>query len=241
MQGIYHLRNATLNIQIDKDFILVDLILGNKHSMSSYTEVFHPQKKPTLALPENCKSLLKNVTHCLITHQHSDHLDTDGINFLDENKISMSCSYLDATALKAKRLFMDKQTRCWVTRVYFNGTIEGIPAVHDYEEVAELMGNVMGYFIKLPNHKGIHLNSDTIFTKDVEYVLKQHKPKLSILACGTARLDKYKPILMQIEDTIKFIKTRVHVAMANHLETVNHCKTSRKTLIVSLKDDGLNG
>jgi hypothetical protein len=101
------------------------------------------------------------------------------------------------------------------------------------------MGNVMGFFIKLPNHKSIYLSSDTVYTKDIKYVFKHYKPDISVLACGSAQLDEYEPILMTMEDIINFISDAPGSVVANHLEALNHCPTRRKKLRRELIENNL--
>jgi L-ascorbate metabolism protein UlaG (beta-lactamase superfamily) len=239
MLKIHHIRNATLVIEVDENIILIDPLLGNKGSMPSYTKQFNPQKNPIIDLPENADELLDRVTHCLITHQHSDHLDKAGEKFLIKKDIPVTCSKLDAKHLKSKGLNIKQSLNYWKSEPFLNGSIQGIPAQHGYDEAIELMGNVMGFFIKLPNDKTIYLSSDTVFTKDVEYVLRQYKPEISVLACGSAQLDEYEPILMKMDDILKFISIAPGTVMANHLEAINHCPTSRKKLKQELQESGL--
>ena len=58
----------------------------------------------------------------------------------------------------------------------------------------------------LPNQKSIYLSSDTIYTDSVDKVLKDYKPEISVLACGTAQFDLFKQLIMDIDDILKFVK-----------------------------------
>ena len=98
----------------------------------------------------------------------------------------------------------------------------------------------MGYFIKLPNQKSIYLSSDTIYTTSVDKVLKKYKPNISIVACGAAQLDIFQPILMSMKDILKFVKNSPENVIANHLEAVNHCPTTRVELKRELEKNGLH-
>jgi hypothetical protein len=92
------------------------------------------------------------------------------------------------------------------------------------------MGKVMGYFIQLPNHPSIYISADTVLTNDVKRVLTELKPDVSVLACGSAQLDFGKPLLMNMNDLLEFIKLAPGKVFANHLEALNHCPTTRTEL-----------
>ncbi len=228
---IHHLRNATLIIEFENKVILVDPMLGKKATMPTFTYVrFKARKNPIVPLPESCLTILNKVTHCIITHQHPDHIDKAGERFLIENKIPVLCSIKDEAAFLKKGLNIIQTIEYWKSVDFLDGKIEGVPARHGYGYVAKPMGNVMGFYIQFPNQPSIYISSDTIYTKSVEKVLKEYKPDISIVASGTAQLDIFKPLLMTIEDIIKFIENSPNNVIANHLEAVNHCPTTRKEL-----------
>ena len=240
MLKIYHLRNATMLIETKTDVILVDPMLNDQGSMPSFTQVrFKPHKNPLVCLPDNSKKLLDKVTHCIITHKHEDHLDEKGEAFLKENKILVSCSIKDKDRFLEKGLNIINLVNYWTKINFLNGSIEGVPAKHGYGKVADLMGDVMGFFLSLPGEKSIYLSSDTVYTNAVDKVLKNYTPDISVLACGSAQLDDYKPILMDMNDIIKFIENAPGKVLANHLEALNHCPTTRNELRKALVNHGL--
>ena len=231
MLKIHHIRNATMVIETEKDVILIDPMLGEKGSWNTLTFFrFKPQKNPTVVFPSESKKILEKVTHCIITHKHPDHIDKSGEKFLRENKIPVTCSIKDQKHFKKKGLILSKSIDYWEESAFLGGTIEGIPAKHGYQFIAKLMGNVMGFFIKLPNQKSIYISADTIYTTAVDNVLKTYKPDISVVACGTAQLDLCKPLLMKMDDIIKFVKNAPNIVIANHLEAINHCPTTREEL-----------
>jgi len=240
MLKIHHIRNATLVIETEKDVILVDPMLGDKGSMATFTYFrFKAQKNPIVPLPEQCQKILGKVTHCLITHKHPDHLDKEGEKFLIKNKIPVTCSIKDKTIFKKKGLLIQQTIEYWKKTTFLGGTIEGIPARHGYGFVAKPMGNVMGFNLELPKQKTIYISSDTIYTKNVDKVFNDYKPDISILACGAAQLDLFKPLFMTMNDLLKFVKNAPGKVIANHLEAVNHCPTTREGLKHALDKKGL--
>mgnify|MGYP002639556015 CR=1 FL=1 len=241
MLNIHHFRNATMVIETEKDVILVDPMLGLKGTMPTFTFFrFKAQKNPIVDLPEKCNAILKKVTHCIITHQHPDHIDKEGERFLRQKNIPITCSIKDEKTFKKKGLNVVHAINYWEESNFLGGTIEGIPAKHGYGFIAKPMGNVMGFYIKIPNQKSIYISADTIYTDAVDKVLKEYKPNISIVASGTAQLDVFQPLLMRIDDIIKFSKNAPGKVIANHLEAVNHCPTTRDELRKELEKNGLS-
>ncbi|WP_338792063.1 MBL fold metallo-hydrolase [Bernardetia sp. MNP-M8] len=241
MLQIHHLRNATLVIETEKDVILVEPMLGKKGTLPTFTFFrFKAQKNPIVELPDNSQAILNKVTHCLITHAHPDHLDTAAERFLIKNNIPVTCSIKDEKLFKKKGLDVVQTIDYWKKSNFLGGTIEGIPAKHGYGFISKPMGNVMGFYIELPNQKSIYLSSDTIYTPSVDKVLKEYKPAISVIACGSAQLDIFQPLLMKMKDIVKFVQNSDGIVIANHLEAVNHCPTTRIGLQKELEKNGLS-
>ncbi len=222
-------------------FVLVDPMIGTKGSAAPPFAFIRsrPLRNPIVNLPRGAEKLIKKTSHCLITHQHADHMDKTGIQFLAETKTPVFCSELDAHQLLSKGINVVQTLKYWEELDFLGGTIMGTPCRHGYGYVAKPMGKVMGFLIKLPNEPSVYLSSDTIYTGDVKRVLKEFKPVISVLACGTAQLDVYKPLLMTIDDIVTFIKTAPGKVICNHLEAVNHCHTDRAQLTEVLKNEQL--
>ena len=228
---IHHLRNATLIIESENNFILVDPMLGNVGTQPPFTIFrFKPRKNPLVPIPGSSQPILEKVTHCLITHKHPDHIDKDAERFLKERNIPVVCSEKDSTHFRKRGLNVTQTLKYWVSENFLGGTIIGIPARHGYGFIASPMGNVMGFHIELPNTPSIYISADTIYTEDVDRALNELKPDVTVVACGTAQLDIGKPLLMTIEDIIKFVEQSPGKVIANHLEALNHCPTTRTQL-----------
>jgi len=231
MLKIHHLRNATMILETEKDVILIDPMLGDQGIMPPFTLFRHKAKRnPTVPLPKNSKLILEKVTHCLITHQHPDHIDSKGIEFLIKKNIPVTCGVKDEKAFKKRGLNVVQSLKYWDKQKFLGGTIEGIPAKHGYGFVAKPMGSVIGFYVKLPNQKSIYLSSDTIYTESVDKILKDYKPDISVLACGAAQFDLFKQLIMNVDDIIRFVKNTSGKVIANHMESINHCQLTRKKL-----------
>ncbi|OUS01003.1 MBL fold metallo-hydrolase [Flavobacteriales bacterium 33_180_T64] len=238
---IHHLRNATMVLETKDKVILVDPMLGKKGTAGPTFTLFRfkPQRNPILDLPHNAMEIVNKTTHCLITHLHPDHLDKAAEAFLKEKNTPIICSYKDANILKKRGLNVVQTVNYWKQTPFLDGTIEGIPAKHGYGFVAKPMGNVMGFYINLQDEKSLYISADTIYTDDVDKVLKRYKPGISVVACGSAQLDIFKPLLMVMDDIIRFVENSPGHVIANHLEAVNHCPTTREDLNLELSKRGL--
>ncbi|WP_299607312.1 MBL fold metallo-hydrolase [uncultured Aquimarina sp.] len=238
---IHHLRNATMVIETKDKVILIDPMLGKKGTAGPSFTFFRykPKRNPILDLPQNAMEIVHKTTHCLLTHLHPDHLDKAAEQFLKSKNIPIICSVKDEKILLKRGLNVSQVINYWKSSDFLGGTIEGIPARHGYGFVAKPMGNVMGFYIQLPNEKTIYLSSDTIYTQAVDKVLKQYKPDISVVASGRAQLDLFRPLLMTMEDIVKFVKNAPDKVIANHLEAVNHCPITREELTSELSKKGL--
>ena len=240
MLRIHHIRNATMIFETENDVVLIDPMLGGRGILPTFTFFRHKARKnPTVPLPENIDGILEKVTHCLITHLHPDHLDNRGVKFLAERNIPVICSVMDEKALKKRGLHVVQSLEYWEEQSFLDGTIQSIPAKHGYDFVSKLMGNVSGFYIKRPNQKSIYLSSDTIYTEAVDKVLSDYKPDISVLASGAAQFDLFKPLIMNEEDILKFVKNAPGNVIANHMESVNHCPMTRQKLKTMLTDQQL--
>lgn len=236
----HHLRNATLVIETDEHVILVDPMLGKRKTIAPFTIFrYKPKRNPLVALPKNSRDILSKVTHCLITHLHPDHIDKAGEVFLRRKNIPVTCSIKDEKVLTTRGLNIVQSLNYWEPQEFLNGKITGIPAIHGYGFIAKLMGNVTGFHIELANEKSVYISSDTIFTEHVQKVLVEFKPEISVVACGTARLDIGQPLLMRMNDILKFVALAPNQVFANHLEALNHCPTTRAELKNALAENGL--
>ena len=246
---IHHIRNATFVIESKENFILIDPMLSNKGELPPFAYFRHKARKnPLVELPANTNKILRKVTHCLITHSqklgvealtHTDHFDKKGQNFLVENRIPVVCPIQDASHLIKHNLQVDLAIDNWKTDDWLYGKITAIPAKHGHSWMHNFMANGVGYHIELPNEPSIYISGDTVYTSSVEKALTEYKPDIAVVASGSASLDFGGYILMSPEEIITFIRTAPGKVIANHLEALNHCPTTRNELKKKLKNEGL--
>ncbi len=237
---LHHLRNASLIIEHGAHFILVDPMLSKAASQSPFTLFrFKPRKNPLVELPPQAEAILAKVSHCLITHKHPDHLDKVAEQFLKDRAIPTLCSVKDETYFKRRGLPIEQTLPYGIAQEYLGGHIMGTPARHGYGFIAGPMGNVMGFYLELPGAPSLYISSDTIYTDDVAKILKEKKPDICVVACGSAQLDLGKPLLMTLDDIVRFVRDSPKHVLANHMEALNHCPTTRSQLKERLHQEGL--
>ena len=246
---IHHLRNATFVIESGHNFILIDPMLGTKGSLPPFSRIrFRALRNPLVELPPNASSILEKVTACLITHsqkfgikalQHTDHLDLAGQTFLREKHTPIVTLARDAKVLKKYGLYIQTELDFWKPRPLLGGEIVAIPALHGHGWVHKFMANGAGYFLQLPGEPSVYISGDTVYTPDVERALSELRPDIAVLAAGTATLDISQPILMTMDELLQFVRNAPGKVVANHLEALNHCPTTREQLRQTLEINGL--
>ena len=246
---IHHLRNATFVIESGEYHILIDPMLSDQGELPPFARFRHKsQKNPIVSMPDNAPGILGKTTHCLITHsqkfgikalQHSDHLDDPGESFLREGNIPVITGEQDASYLRKRGLNVVTALKYWQPERIFDGEITAIPALHGHSWIHNLMANGAGFFLQLPDEPSIYISGDTVYTKDVERALTEYQPDIAVMASGSASLDVGGPILMPVDELVTFAQNAPNKVIANHLEALNHCPTTRSQLKQELEKNGL--
>jgi L-ascorbate metabolism protein UlaG (beta-lactamase superfamily) len=247
---IHHIRNATFVIESGQHHILIDPMLSGKQTCPPFARWRHrPRKNPLVALPEKTPGLLSRVTHCLITHsqkfgikalQHIDHLDAQGEAFLRMNNIPVTTGSKDIPYLKKWGLNVVTGLQFWQPEPFLDGKITAIPTQHGHGWIHYLMANGAGFMLQLPGEPSIYISGDTVYNQHVDRALRELKPEVAIMASGGAGLDIGKPILMSLNELMTFVRNAPHKVIANHLEALNHCPTTRKQLKQELHKNNLH-
>jgi len=246
---IHHLRNATFVIASGENHILIDPMLSRKGELPPFAYFRHKSRRnPLVPLPDNAPAILDQVTHCLITHsqkwgikalQHTDHLDDAGASFLLKKNVPVLTRRQDASHLKKMGFNVVAALAYWQPTPLLGGEITAIPAQHGHRWIHALMANGAGYYLQLPGEPSIYISGDTVYTPDVDRVLTEFKPNIAVMAAGRASLDIGGPILMPMEELRTFVQKAPAKVIANHLEALNHCPTTRSQLQQALSHNGL--
>lgn len=246
---IHHLRNATFVIESGNAFILVDPMLSDVGELPPFAYFrYKMMRNPIVPLPDNTPGILEQVTHCLVTHSqkwgiepltHADHFDKAGKMFLQKNNIPIACRQQDASYMRKNTLTVETTVEYWQTEEFLNGRLTAVPALHGHSWMHTFMANGAGFFLELPDEPSIYISGDTVYTADVERALTELKPDIAVVAAGSARLDVGGPILMPLDEIVTFIRKSPGKVIANHLEALNHCPTTRLQLREELEKNGL--
>lgn len=239
---LHHLRNATFVLEAGDQRILVDPLVGRKGQAPPLAVVrSRPRLNPTVALPQNAPSVLEGVTAAVITHYrrgHTDHLDRAGRRLLKARGVPVWCRAGDERPLLRRGI--DARPVVDANAAFVGGgSITAFAAVHGYGLVARMMGPGAGYLVRLPDQPSVYISGDTVLTDTVRAVLTDERPDVAIMAAGTAQLDVGRPILMPLDEQMEFIRLAPGVVVANHLEAVNHCQTTRAQLAARIASEGL--
>lgn len=246
---VHHLRNATCVIESGKYHILIDPMLGERDALPPFARFRHRSRRnPLVPLPDSAAEVLGKVTHCLLTHsqkfgiralQHTDHLDAAGEAFLRERNLPVITREQDAAYLRRQGLNVVAGVRYWEEEKVPVGRVTAIPALHGHRWIHGIMANGAGYHLRLPDEPSIYVSGDTVYTRDVERALTELEPDLAVMASGSASLDVGGPILMTLEELVTFVRKAPGKVIANHLEALNHCPTTRAQLKRALEKNGL--
>ncbi len=246
---IHHLRNATFVIESGSNHILVDPMLSGKGELPTFTHFRHkPERNPIVSLPHNASQILDKVTLCLITHSqkmgielltHTDHLDSSGKSFLREKSIPVVCRQQDAAYMKKNGIRVEAKLNYWQVEPLLGGQITAVPSRHGHSWMHNFMANGAGFYLEVPDEPSIYISGDTVYTDDVDRALTEFKPDIAVVAAGSASLDVGGPILMPLEEIVTFVRVAPNKVIANHLEALNHCPTTRSQLKQTLENNSL--
>ncbi|MEZ8883707.1 MBL fold metallo-hydrolase, partial [Vibrio sp. 10N.247.311.13] len=128
----------------------------------------------------------------------------------------------------------------WQTIDFLGGKLTAVPALHGHGWIHKLMANGVGFFLELPNEPSIYISGDTVLTDDVRRALNELKPDITVVAAGRARMDVGQPLLMSIDEVMKFIRLSPNKVVANHMEALNHCAVTRPILKEAIYKNGLS-
>lgn len=246
---ITQLRNATIVLEFTADgrpvSLLVDPMLAPQGALPTLRYLGGQRRRnPLVDLPEGSDAVLARVTHALITHcqrGHFDHLDRAGKRLLRERAIPTACMPRDAGYLAARGIAV--QPLAGPGRQPFLGTghITPIACVHGHGWVGRLMEHGHGYLIEMPGEPRVYIAGDTVLTPDVRDCLTRLRPDVAVLPAGGARFDLGGEILMDGRDVLGACGLTPGMVVANHLEALDHCPTTRADLRAMAADAGLQG
>ncbi|WP_168566024.1 MBL fold metallo-hydrolase [Crateriforma spongiae] len=230
--NITQIRNATILLEIGEHRILVDPMLSPPSSLAGF-RLFRGErrKNPFTALPNNADELFKTATEVLITHEHPDHLDKPGVEWIKSRGLKLWCSSIDAPNLRRKGL--DARI---ITQDSGDLSVEVIPATHGHGMIGWLMGPVAGYYLAHPDEPTVYITGDTVLTNTVKSAIERLRPQVIVAPAGTANFGIGKDLMFSEAELIELAKLAPAKVVFNHLEAIDHCLMSRSKLRQMVND-----
>ena len=81
------IRNATIRLEYAGITILIDPMLGSKHSFGSFGGI---EDNPTVDMPISASDVLEKIDLLLVSHLHEDHFDAKAQEIVDTLLVKMN-------------------------------------------------------------------------------------------------------------------------------------------------------
>ncbi|MDP3653943.1 MAG: MBL fold metallo-hydrolase [Rhodoferax sp.] len=241
---ITQLRNATIVVHLGNRHILVDPMLAPAGALPPLRLLDGKRlRNPVIGLPAQADEVLRQVTHCLITHcqkGHFDHLDGYGKQWLRETQTPVICTPHDAAYLRQRGLNVQPLPDGHEEpSPFFEGRISTVRCTHGEGVVGRFMEHGVGYFIAMPGEPTLYLAGDTVLTPRIRDFVLRHQPQVSVVPAGGARFDVGQDIIMGQDEVLEFTRLSQGTVVANHLEAISHCPVTRSELRAAARQEGL--
>ncbi len=231
------IRNATLILDYAGSKLLIDPMLGPKHQFRSFAGI---EENPTVDMPIPAEDVIAEIDGVIVTHLHPDHFDAVAQEIIPKHTPLLAEPH---TVDPIKEMgFLNVQPADGPSR-WNNIEIIPVPAQHGYEDWAKRMGPVSGFIFRAENEPTVYLTSDTIFYPEVENIIATYQPDIAITNSGGAQFGGPEGlIILNAEQTIRIVKLMPNgKVVATHIESLDHCTTSRADLRQAAEDAGVSG
>jgi L-ascorbate metabolism protein UlaG (beta-lactamase superfamily) len=230
---ITQLRNATVLVDIGPYSLLVDPMLAAAGALPTLKWLTtHRRRNPLVDLPPDSDATLARATHALITHcrkGHFDHLDSAGRRWLRQRDLPVLCMPDDVEHLRKARLNVHP-LEAEGTSTFGSLKITPIPCLHGEGWMGRLMAHGHGYVLEHPAEPTVYIAGDTVLTDAVKECVTRLCPAVSIVPAGGALFDLGGEIIMDGTQALDLAALGNGVFVANHLEALDHCPTTRADL-----------
>ncbi len=229
------IRNATLRLEYAGVTILIDPMLGSKHSFDSFGGI---EDNPTVDLPISASEVLKEVDLVLISHLHEDHFDAKAQEIVDKT-LPMLCQPGDREIIEtygfSSVVELESETQ-WRDK-----NISRTGGQHGTGQWAKRLNPVSGFVFQSPGQPTVYWIGDSVWCDEVKSSLDKYQPDVIVTHSGGAELRDSGPIIMDATQTITVCKALPSaVVIATHMEALDHCKTSRKALQAAAEEAGVD-
>ncbi|MFQ5931840.1 MAG: MBL fold metallo-hydrolase [Nitrospiraceae bacterium] len=235
------LRHATLLINAAGTELIVDPLLGAAEAYVPIRNSPNPRRNPLVELPvdeESLEAILAGVQAVMVTHLHSDHWDEAAKEKLDKG-LPIFCQPSDTTTIEEAG-FM-QVLPMGASEVWEGIQISITGGRHGSGELAERLGPVSGFVIRVEGQPSLYIAGDTVWCPEVEEALEKHRPDLVVVNAGAARFVDSDRITMDADDVSHVAQAAPSAQIvAMHMEAINHCLLTREELRKALEQRGLS-
>lgn len=117
-------------------------------------------------------------------------------------------------------------------------SVELVPAKHGRGLLGWLMGPVSGFYIAHPDEPSVYMTADSILTGTVLEAVERLQPELVIAPAGAANMGLGN-LLFSVDELVELTRRVPGKVMFNHLESLDHCPTTRAGLQERMAAEGL--
>ncbi|GJM60560.1 MBL fold metallo-hydrolase [Persicobacter diffluens] len=225
--SIQLIRNATLKINYAGKTLLIDPMLGEKHSIRSFV-VPDQNLNPTVDLTMPVSDILEGLDAIFLTHAHPDHFDPAAMEMLPKN-LPFFAQPFDAKMLADSPF---ENVKVIEDSTEFEGiTIHRTGGKHGPEHVLEALGQVSGFVLQAEGAPTIYIIGDCLWDAEIEGNIEKYNPEVIVMNAGGAVFMGADRILMDEEEAIKVAKKAPNATkIAVHIASLDHCQVSRTSL-----------
>jgi L-ascorbate metabolism protein UlaG (beta-lactamase superfamily) len=233
------IRHATLVVDMAGRRLLVDPLLSEPGALPAVDGTPNQRPNPLVPLPMEPSAVLAGVEAVLVTHLDSDHFDPVAAALLPHD-VPVLCQPEDLEALTELGFEDVRPVRAVVE--WRGLRLTRIGGRHGTGELGERMGPVSGWVLAARHEPVLYLAGDTIWAPEVEDALAAHRPSVTVVNAGEARLLEGDPITMGVEDVLRTAAAApTTTVVAVHMDAVSHCGLGRAELRDELEERRLDG
>ncbi|GAB4395439.1 MAG: MBL fold metallo-hydrolase [Microscillaceae bacterium] len=230
------IRNATLKVQYAGQTLLIDPMFSPKFTFDPFAG---KSRNPTTNLPLSVEDILQDVDAVLVTHTHPDHFDALAIEKIDKH-LPLFCQPADVEFMHQQGF---KNVKVVDDKAEWNDIqLYRTHGFHGSGEVLKHMGTVSGFVLRTDREPTLYIVGDCIWTEEISNQIDEYKPAVIIANTGGAILPTFAdtPILMDEQQAISLIQYTEAKVIAVHMESLDHCETSREGLKRALKKNNIS-
>ncbi|MCF7521333.1 MBL fold metallo-hydrolase [Neisseria sp. ZJ106] len=225
-----HIRNATAKIHYGNNTFLVDPYLAPKGSYEGFAGTPNSQlRNPLIEMKQPAEEVIKGIDAVIVTHTHDDHWDKKAQEVLPKNIPIFVQNAGDAQLIRSQGF---KDVRVMGANTDFNGVKltrikggqHGSDEMYANPQLAELLGDAMGFVMQGKDEKSLYIVGDTVWNEAVEQAVNQFKPDVIVMNTGYAQINgSTDGIIMGKDDVAKMAKFRPQAEIVTvHMDAVNH-------------------